>query len=84
MPQRQFGNRLNPEETNRGVGILDSGVLQLCVAGILNVSQSVISRMWNLIYPTVILTDMAEDATGLQLDVRVNFFVDSVSTSMVS
>ena len=32
---------------NRGVGMLESGVLQRRVAGILNVSQSVISRMWN-------------------------------------
>ena len=32
---------------NRGVGMLESGVLQRPVAGILNVLQSVISRMWN-------------------------------------
>ena len=47
MSQRQFRNRLSPEEMNRGVGMLESGVLQCHVAGILNVSQSVISRMWN-------------------------------------
>ena len=32
---------------NRGVGILESGVSQRRVAGILIVSQSVVSRMWN-------------------------------------
>ena len=32
---------------NLGVGILESDVLQRRVAGILNASQSVISRMWN-------------------------------------
>ena len=47
MPWRQFENRLSQEEMNRGVGILESGVLQRRVARILNVSQSVISRMWN-------------------------------------
>ena len=31
---------------NRGVGMLESGVSQRRVAGILNVSQSVSSRMW--------------------------------------
>ena len=47
MSRGQFRNRLSPEEMNRGVGMLESGVLQRRVAGILNVSQSVISRMWN-------------------------------------
>ena len=47
MPWRQFINRLSLEEMDSGVGILESGVLQRRVAGILNVSQSVISRMWN-------------------------------------
>ena len=32
---------------NRGVGMLESGVSQRRVAGILNMSQSVVSRMWN-------------------------------------
>ena len=32
---------------NRGVGKLESGVFESRVAGILNVSQSVIFRMWN-------------------------------------
>ena len=47
MPRGQFRNRRSPEEMNRGVGMLESGVSQRCVAGILNVSQSVVSRMWN-------------------------------------
>ena len=47
MSRRQFRNRLSPEEMNCGVGMLESGALQRRVAGILNVSQSVISRMWN-------------------------------------
>ena len=47
MPRGQFRNRLSPEEMNRGVGILESGVSQRRVAGILNVSQSVVSRLWN-------------------------------------
>ena len=32
---------------NRGAGMLESGISQRHVAGILNVSQSVISRKWN-------------------------------------
>ena len=47
MPRGQFRNRLSPEELTHDVRRLDSGVLQRCVAGILNVQQSVISRMWN-------------------------------------
>lgn len=47
MPRRQLRNRLSPEEMNRGVGMLEAGVSQRRVAGILNVSQSVVSRMWN-------------------------------------
>ena len=46
MPQGQFRTRLSPEEMNCGVGMLKSGVSQRRVAGILNVSQSVISQMW--------------------------------------
>ena len=44
MPREQFRNRLSPEEMNRGVRMLESGVMQRRVAGILNVSQSVISE----------------------------------------
>ena len=51
MPQRQFRNRLSPGKINSGVGMLESGVLQRGVAGILNVSHSVISRMRNC-HPT--------------------------------
>ena len=47
MHRGQFRKRSSPEEINRGVGMLGSGVWQWPVAGILNVSQSVISRMWN-------------------------------------
>ena len=32
---------------NRGVGMLESGVSKRRVTGILNLSQSVMSRMWN-------------------------------------
>ena len=45
MPREQFRNRLSPEEMNHGVGMVGSGVTQRRVAGILNVSQSVISRI---------------------------------------
>lgn len=47
MPRGQFRNRRCPEEMNRGVRILESGLSQRRFAGILNVSQSVVSRMWN-------------------------------------
>ena len=45
MPLGQFRTCLSPEEMNHDVGMLESDVLQRRVAGILNVSQSVISRM---------------------------------------
>ena len=45
MSREQFRNRLSPEEMNRGVRMLESGGLQRRVAGILKLSQSVISRM---------------------------------------
>ena len=67
-----------------GVGMLESGVFERLVAGILNVAQSVIFKCRIVIKPTEILhTDIAEDATGLQLNVRA-VFVDLVLTSMVS
>ena len=47
MPRGQFRIRLSREEMNRDVGMLESGVSHRHVAGILNVWQSVISRMWN-------------------------------------
>ena len=47
MPRGQFRNRLSPEEINRGVVMLESDVSQRRVAGILNVSQSVVSQLWN-------------------------------------
>ena len=47
MHRRQFRNRLSPEEMNCGIKKLESGVFQRRVAWILNVSQSVIFRMWN-------------------------------------
>ena len=45
MPREQFKPRLSPEETNRGVRMLESRVSQRCVARILVLSQCVISRM---------------------------------------
>ena len=47
MAQRLLGNRLSAEEMNRGVGMLTAGVSQRRVAEVLNVSQSVVFRMWN-------------------------------------
>lgn len=47
MAQRQFRQRLSAEEMNRGTGMLEAGVSQRRVAEVLNVSQSVVSRMWN-------------------------------------
>ena len=47
MHRGQFRNHLSPEEMNRGVRMLNSGVSQRRVAGILKVSQSVVCRMWN-------------------------------------
>ena len=47
MPRVQFRNHLSPDEMNRGIRMLESGVLQHRVAGTLNVSKSVISRGWN-------------------------------------
>ena len=46
MPHGQFRTRLSPEEMSRVVGMLESCVSQRRVAGILNASQSVISRKW--------------------------------------
>ena len=45
MPQGQFRTRLSPEEINLGVGMLESGLSQRRVAGILNVSQNVIPNV---------------------------------------
>ena len=47
MPPGQFKTHLSPEEMNCGVGMLEYGVLQRRVAWSLNMSQSVISRIWN-------------------------------------
>ena len=47
MPQGQFRNSLSLEEMNHGVRMLESGILQHRVAGILDMSQRVLSRMWN-------------------------------------
>ena len=43
MPHTQFRNCFSSEEMNCDVGMLESGVSQRRVAGILNVSQSVVS-----------------------------------------
>ena len=47
MPRGQSRTCLCPEEMNRGVVMLEYGVSLRLVAGILNVSLSVIFRMWN-------------------------------------
>ena len=47
MPQGQFRNGLSLEEMRGGVRMLESGILQHRVAGILDVSQSVLSRKLN-------------------------------------
>ena len=47
MPQRQFRNLLSPEKINSGIGMLESGVFQCRVAGILNVLHNMIFGMWN-------------------------------------
>ena len=48
LPQGQFRTRLSHEEMTHGVGMLESGVSQRRIAGILlTVSRSVISRLWN-------------------------------------
>ena len=71
MPPGLFRNSLSPKEINHGIRILGSGVLQRPFAGILNVSQSVISRMWNRHLSHTYIT------TGLQLNDRT-IFVDLV------
>ena len=47
MAQRQLRNCLSAEKMNRGVGMLTACVSQRRLAAVLNVSQSVVSRMWN-------------------------------------
>ena len=47
MPRSQLRNCLSPEEMKNGVGMLESGVFQRHIAGVLYVSQDVIFRMWN-------------------------------------
>ena len=57
---------------NRGVVMLESGVFQRHVAGILNPPRSVIFQMWNR---HLTHRNMAEDETGLQLYVRAVFLL---------
>ena len=47
MSREQFRTRLSQEEMNHGVRMLESGVSQRRVAGAINVSQTVISRISN-------------------------------------
>ena len=46
MADRQVRCRLSEEEMNRGIGMLEAGLSQREVVGVLGVSQSVVSRMW--------------------------------------
>ena len=46
MPRVRFRSRLSPKEMSHVVGMLECGVSQCRVVGILNASQSVISRKW--------------------------------------
>ena len=48
MADRRLRRHLSQDEMNRGIGILHSGLSQRHVANVLGVSQSVVSRMWNL------------------------------------
>ena len=73
MPRRQFRNRLSSKEMNRGVRKLESAVFQRRVAGILNVSECDIPNVESSSNPEILHTDIAEDATGLQLDVKAVF-----------
>ena len=70
---------------NRSVGMLESDVLQRHIAGVLNVSQSLISGMWNhhLTHgdPSHRHVGGRDRAVTQHQDC---FFVDSVSTSTVS
>ena len=70
---------------DRGVGLLESVVSQRRVAGILNVSQSVISRMWirhlSNRDPSHRHGGGRDRSTTQRPD---RFFVDSVATSTVS
>ena len=86
MHRGQFRKRSSPEEINRGVGMLGSGVWQWRVAGILNVSQSVISRMWNrrLTHRGRSFTQTGPRMRQGNNSKSGRIFVDSVSTSMVS
>ena len=47
MADRRLRHHLSQDEMNRGIGMLHSGSSQRHVANVLNVSQSVVSRMWN-------------------------------------
>ena len=47
MADRRLRRHLSQDEMNRGIGMLHSGLSQRHVANVLDVSQSVVSRMWN-------------------------------------
>ena len=47
MADRRLRCHLGQDEMNRGIGMLHSGLSQRHVANVLDVSQSVVSRMWN-------------------------------------
>ena len=84
MPRGQFRNRLSPKEMNCAVGMLESGISQCRVPGILNVSQSVVSRMWNRHLTHA--NPSNRHGGGRDRDttqIQDQFFVDSISTSTV-
>jgi transposase len=47
MANRQVRRRLSEDEINRGIGMLEADRSHRHVAHVLEVSQSVVSRMWN-------------------------------------
>ena len=47
MADRRLRCHLSQDEMNRGIGMLHSGLSQRHVANVLDVSKSVVSRMWN-------------------------------------
>ena len=52
MADRQVRRRLSEEEMNKGSGMLEAGLSQREVARVLEVSQSVVSRMWTRFHLT--------------------------------
>ena len=55
MADRRLRRHLSQDEMNRGIGMLHSRLSQRHVANVLDVSQSVVSRMWNWFITTGML-----------------------------